>query len=221
MINILNWDSFNEAYNKPRAGGKKRWSVKYKKSIDCSNAKGFSQKQYCKRKRKGGGYKNESVDLNNSLSEDERQYHLDEIKSIFQDYIDEYNIDELPDDLDENDDSRPGIYYHIADFSEIADKYRRSNGVLRRPQFELTLYYTGQFYLNWYLGDKDWTEEDAKEKNVLWYKYFKLIGEDISKFVERLREVGYIVKYEIPEDIEELKDDSEFNIFISLEKFAS
>lgn len=47
----------SEAYNKPRAGGKKRWSVKYKKTINCSNAKGFSQKQYCKRKRKGGAYK--------------------------------------------------------------------------------------------------------------------------------------------------------------------
>ena len=63
MENILNFDSFiTEAYNKPRAGGKKRWSVKYKKSINCSNPKGFSQKQYCKRKRKGGSYKKESVD---------------------------------------------------------------------------------------------------------------------------------------------------------------
>jgi hypothetical protein len=45
------------SYNAPRAGKKKkRWSVKYKKSIDCSNPKGFSQKQYCKRKRKGGDY---------------------------------------------------------------------------------------------------------------------------------------------------------------------
>ena len=52
----------SEAYNKPRAGGKKRWSVKYKKTINCSNPKGFSQKQYCKRKRKGGAYKNESVE---------------------------------------------------------------------------------------------------------------------------------------------------------------
>lgn len=158
---------------------------------------------------------------NNSLSKDEIQYHLDEIKNLFQDYIDEYNIDELPDDLEEDDDSRPGIYYHIADFSEIADRHRRPNGVLRRPQFELTLYCYSEFYLNWYLGDKDWTEEDAKEKNVLWYKYFKLIGEDISKFAERLREVGYIVKYEIPEDMEELVEDDEFNIFISLEKFTS
>jgi hypothetical protein len=29
-----------------RNGGK--WSVKYKKSIDCKHPKGFSQKQHCK-----------------------------------------------------------------------------------------------------------------------------------------------------------------------------
>lgn len=47
-------------YNAPRAGKKKkRWSTKYKKSIDCSNPKGFSQKQYCKRKKRGGNYKTE------------------------------------------------------------------------------------------------------------------------------------------------------------------
>jgi hypothetical protein len=56
-------DQFKEAkkgYNAPRTGKmKKRWSVKHKKSIDCSNPKGFSAKQYCKRKRNGGKYKTE------------------------------------------------------------------------------------------------------------------------------------------------------------------
>jgi hypothetical protein len=56
-------DQFKEAkkgYNAPRTGKmKKRWSVKHKKSIDCSNVKGFSAKQYCKRKRRGGKYKTE------------------------------------------------------------------------------------------------------------------------------------------------------------------
>ena len=56
-----------EGYNKPRAGGKRRWSVKYKKKINCNNPKGFSQVQYCKRKRRGGKYKNESI--NNDLIE--------------------------------------------------------------------------------------------------------------------------------------------------------
>lgn len=41
MVNILDWESFNEGYNKPRAGGKSRWSVKYKKKIDCNNPKVF------------------------------------------------------------------------------------------------------------------------------------------------------------------------------------
>jgi hypothetical protein len=43
--------------NKPRKGMKSRWSVKYKKSINCNNPKGFSQKAYCARKRRGGHYK--------------------------------------------------------------------------------------------------------------------------------------------------------------------
>ena len=33
-----------------RTGGK--WSLKYKKSINCKRPKGFSQKQYCKYSRK-------------------------------------------------------------------------------------------------------------------------------------------------------------------------
>lgn len=44
-------------YNAPRGKMKSRWSTKYKKSIDCNNPKGFSQKQYCKRKNSGGNYK--------------------------------------------------------------------------------------------------------------------------------------------------------------------
>ena len=47
-------------YNKPRTGKKKkRWSIKRKRSINCSNPKGFSEKAYCKRKKRGGTYKNE------------------------------------------------------------------------------------------------------------------------------------------------------------------
>jgi hypothetical protein len=32
---------------KTKKGGRK-WSMKYKKSINCSHPKGFSQRQYCK-----------------------------------------------------------------------------------------------------------------------------------------------------------------------------
>lgn len=49
---------FAKTYNAPRGKMKSRWSTKYKKAIDCNNPKGFSQKQYCKRKKSGGKYKN-------------------------------------------------------------------------------------------------------------------------------------------------------------------
>lgn len=49
---------FAKKYNAPRGKMKSRWSTKYKKGINCNNPKGFSQKQYCKRKKSGGRYKN-------------------------------------------------------------------------------------------------------------------------------------------------------------------
>jgi len=88
MEKIITWEEFNESY-KPRAGGKKRWSVKYKKTIDCNNPKGFSQKQYCKRKRKGGNYK--SVKENFGLSDQEIENKIMEVWKVdpyeFKDYI--------------------------------------------------------------------------------------------------------------------------------------
>jgi len=42
--------------NEPRKNMKSRWSIKYKKSINCGHPKGFSQKNYCKRQSRGGKY---------------------------------------------------------------------------------------------------------------------------------------------------------------------
>ena len=41
---------FRKINTKSKHGGK--WSLKYKKSINCSKPKGFSQKQHCKYGRK-------------------------------------------------------------------------------------------------------------------------------------------------------------------------
>ena len=58
MENIHGFDQFvTESYNSPRKGMNNRWSVKRKRSINCNNPRGFSEKQYCKRKRRGGKYK--------------------------------------------------------------------------------------------------------------------------------------------------------------------
>lgn len=48
-----------ESSNRPRRGMKSRWSLKYKRSIDCAHPKGFSQKNYCKRRARGGHYSSE------------------------------------------------------------------------------------------------------------------------------------------------------------------
>ncbi len=37
---------------------KRKWSMSRKRKINCSRPKGFSQKQYCKRQKRGGKYKN-------------------------------------------------------------------------------------------------------------------------------------------------------------------
>ena len=52
--------NISKAYNDNKKGGKKKrsvtkkrkWSLKYKRSINCKRPKGFSQKQYCKYTRK-------------------------------------------------------------------------------------------------------------------------------------------------------------------------
>lgn len=47
----------SKGHNAPRGDHKSRWSLKRKRKINCNNPKGFSQKQYCKRKKRGGKYK--------------------------------------------------------------------------------------------------------------------------------------------------------------------
>jgi len=54
-MNFKEWLSLQE-FNQPREGMKSRWSMKYKKSINCNNPKGFSQINYCKRQKRGGKY---------------------------------------------------------------------------------------------------------------------------------------------------------------------
>jgi hypothetical protein len=136
--------------------------------------------------------------------------HIEEIKSVFQDIIDDYNLEELPDDLDYGDYSRPGIYYHFSDYYDMAEKSRRDNGTLRRCQYELTLY-----------CPTEWTADLEKEdpKYQIWSHYVKIIQEEIPEFTSRLKGMGYGVKYERswPDDIlSELIDDDEFTIQISL-----
>jgi hypothetical protein len=94
-----------EGYNKPRAGGKRRWTVKYKKKINCNNPKGFSQKQYCKRKRRGGNYKNESLNESDWFR---ISYHALEVMDVLVDmslelWDDNFNVQVAPKIITEDD----------------------------------------------------------------------------------------------------------------------
>jgi hypothetical protein len=127
MKYISTFDLF-EGYNKPRAGGKRRWSVKYKKKINCSNPKGFSQIQYCKRKRRGGHYKTESA-LFESLEDQIKSY----LSQIFLELEDEgYDIEV----------TKINYHYvpiHLRDFKiKISGKYIEENVI---PSIETSINY--------------------------------------------------------------------------------
>jgi len=48
---IIGLKKFGEKKLEKKSMTKRKWSLKYKKSINCNNPKGFSQKQHCKTKR--------------------------------------------------------------------------------------------------------------------------------------------------------------------------
>jgi hypothetical protein len=48
------WKSVDENYLDELDKLQEKWSEKYKKSIDCNNPKGFSQKAHCQGKKKNG-----------------------------------------------------------------------------------------------------------------------------------------------------------------------
>ena len=64
------------------------WSKKYKKSIDCSNPKGFSQKAHCagrKKRQSGGTTKSKSVTENTmNITEQDRK--------LFSEMVKKYNL---------------------------------------------------------------------------------------------------------------------------------
>lgn len=72
--NFKDWLKIRES-NKPRKNMKKRWSLKYKRNINCSSPKGFSQKNYCKRQKRGGNYL-EGIEINTPEAE-KLQYLVD------------------------------------------------------------------------------------------------------------------------------------------------
>lgn len=55
-----------------------KWSIKYKRSIDCNNPKGFSQKQHCKTKASENEIEDEEDEMENEEDEKEEEYDMEE-----------------------------------------------------------------------------------------------------------------------------------------------
>ena len=100
------------------------------------------------------------------------QEKVDEIKDIFQDYIDEYNLEKLPmnfnsEEFDE--DANKGLYYDISGFYDginqfiiQIDIYIQSRNYLAHPHL-----YTNILSLEDFISSKD-------ERNTYWKLFFQL-----------------------------------------------
>jgi hypothetical protein len=87
---------------------KRRWSRKYKKSINCRNPKGFSQKQYCKYGRKkskrskkmrggfGGYWKRVSMGKNNKDAEGQEMFDYKYVSNLDTIFGRKKDSDDLP-----------------------------------------------------------------------------------------------------------------------------
>jgi hypothetical protein len=116
---------------------------------------------------------------------------LDEIKSTFIEYLDEYDIELIPDDLDENDDSRTGLYYDL-----WWNWYDTRN---KKIEFEFSIY----IYWN-----------DNFNKSLVVNRFYKFYDklEDIKSHLESM---GYKMRYDGIDEEEFSEDPDEFCIKIN------
>lgn len=126
-----------------------------------------------------------------SIPQEELDRFLDEIKSAFIEYIDEYDIEPIPDDLDENDDSKPGLYYNL--YWSWHDTRRKKIG------FEFSI------YLYW---------NDKRTKTIFVDRFFEFYDklEDVKS---HLKSMGYEMRYDGLDEEEFSEDPDEFCIKIS------
>lgn len=125
-----------------------------------------------------------------NIPQEELDRHLDEIRSAFIEYIDEFDIELIPDDLDEDDDSQPGLYYNL--YWSWQDIKRNQLG------FEFSI------YLYW---------SDKRNKKIFVDKFFEFYSklEDVKS---HLKSMGYEMRYDGLDAEEFSEDPDEFCIKI-------
>ncbi len=130
--------------------------------------------------------------------DEEIKYHFDEVTSIFEEYVDEYDLDRV---LDSSIDYlKKGIYYNILDYSKDSRKF--SN--VRKIQFQLKLFYAEEGLDNYFIY----------HSNEMIEKYYNLLTKSIPIFVDKLRGMEYNVGYDAPKIIDGMK--KSYTVYISI-----
>lgn len=116
------------------------------------------------------------------------QEKVDEIKDIFQDYIDEYNLEPLPMNLnteDFDDVANKGLYYDISGFYDGINQFI----------IQIDIYIQSKNYLPYSKDNviEDWISS-KDERNIYWKLFFQLY-EELTNFVKRINAIGYEVRY--------------------------
>jgi len=148
---------------------KKRWSLKYKRNIDCSSPKGFSQKNYCKRQKRGGNYKNFSF----------KEWLKKEETDVFGSHTD-YKKDQIVSSLVNNNFTIENIQEHKLRMDKNKCVFELSEEEFN--EYKNDMWYNKEFYR---------VIELEREMLDLYYRYLKIQGdnvfdhilEDKSKFI--------------------------------------
>lgn len=118
-------------------------------------------------------------------SKTDSQFHMDQIKDIFQEYIDEYEIDMEP-DIEKG---TSGIYYCMVIGGRSPDPDTQFSRILPSNFLfndENFLYIWVNFY-----RQGDYVNSLITQKNSLLYDKFSLLKKDLEGFDSRLKNMGY------------------------------
>ena len=136
----------NKTKRSTKHGGRRKqksrkWSIKYKKSINCKRPKGFSQRQYCKygRKQKGGMSENQpnpggEYNMDN-ITEERKQ----EVLQLIRNTNDHRNLDQLKTIISDNVEWEDNNYFpKIVRINEIGRKALKKMYKLQNRLFDET-----------------------------------------------------------------------------------
>lgn len=107
------------------------------------------------------------------------QEKIDDVKDVFQEYIDEYNIEKIPDNFEfDNIEANRGLYY------ELSGYYNKENNLIIQIRI-----YIQSIVRKHFLDMEDFIRSDNEEDK--YWKLFFTLYKELHYFSKRLRHIGY------------------------------